>query len=172
MKKLWYVSVMVIPLIVLVLFTSCPSTDSGSGTYYIRASFDGTIHEWTLGLTNIEKNAFGSFYPSDPGVEFVGTQTPVKSTAPEPANSAYFYIFPASAAPASYTMAQMDDAYFRIAGTYWDFTDIAFEITAFNAVGGTIECTFSGTVDEFGGSGTMTVTDGQMMVKRAVNDAW
>jgi len=173
MKKRWYVSVMIIPLIVLALFTGCPSKDSGAtGTYYIRATFDGTTHEWKLGLTDIEPNAFGSYYPSDPGVELVGSQTAVTSTAPEPAYSVYFYILPATDTPASYTMTQMDTAYVRINGTYWDFTAITLEITAFNGVGGTIDGTFSGTVDEFGGLGTMTVTNGEFMVKRAVNDAW
>ena len=48
MKKFWYVGVILIPLIVLVLFTGCPSTDSGGGgVYYIRATIDGTNYEWT-----------------------------------------------------------------------------------------------------------------------------
>jgi hypothetical protein len=171
MKKFWYLGVILIPFIVLALFTGCPSTTTGGGgSYFIRATVDGTTYEWTLGLTDIESNTFGSYYPSDPGVEFVGSQTAAASTAPEPNDTVYFYMYPASDAPASYTIGYFSDAYIRIAGTYWDFTAITFEITAFNAVGSTIEGTFSGTVLEYLGSATMTVTNGQFMVKRAIND--
>ena len=173
MKKIWYLSITLIPVVVLVLFTGCPSsTTGGSGSYYIKATIDGSIYEWKLGLTDIEPNAFGSYYPSDPGLEFVASQTATSSADPEPDNTIYIYITPATASPATYTIGDFDWAYVRINGTYWDFTSITLQVTAVNAVGGTIEGTLSGTVQEYLGSATMSVTNGEIMVKRAINDAW
>jgi hypothetical protein len=125
-----------------------------------------------LGLTDIESNTFGTFYPSFSGTEIVGSQTAVSSSDPIPDYAVYFYISPSTAAPASYTIGDFGDAYLRIAGIFWDFTSITFEITVYDAVGGTIEGTFSGTVQEYLGPGTMTVTDGQFKVIRAVDNAW
>ena len=55
MKKLWYVSVVLIPLLVLVLFTGCPTT-SGGGSGTGSFTYDGN----TYSLTGAGMEDFGS----------------------------------------------------------------------------------------------------------------
>ena len=165
MKKLLYISVMLIPFIVVALFSACSSKDAGS-VYYVKATLDGTTYEWQYGFTDIEPNAFGSYYPSVPGTEIFAQPAVIASTAPEADNYVYFFILSSSTSPASYSISDFDTegAFYTINGTYWDFTVITFEITKYDAVGGTIEGTFSGSLLEWLGSDTKTVTNGQFKV--------
>jgi hypothetical protein len=173
MKKLWYISTLLIPLIILTLFTGCPSKDGGEEVYYIRATLNGTTYEWIYGRTDIEPNAFGSFHPAGTiGTEMLAQPTETSSTEPEPDDFVHFYIRSSSTSPASYTFSDFKYKYFRLSGITWEFTAITLEITKYDPVGGTIEGTFSGTIQEYLGTATMTVTNGQFIVKRAIDDAW
>jgi hypothetical protein len=172
MKKLWYISILTIPLIILALFASCPSNDNEKGLYYIRATLDGTPYEWSSGLTDIEPNAFSSFNTSGTiGTEMIAQPTETLSTEPEPDDCVHFFILSSSTSPASYTISDFKYKYFMLNDVYWSFTTITFEIAKYGPVGGTIEGTFSGTLQEYLGPGTMTVTDGQFIVKRTFDDA-
>lgn len=47
MKKMWYLSVLVIPVIVLLLFTGCPSKDGGGGGGSGSFTYDGNTYSLT-----------------------------------------------------------------------------------------------------------------------------
>lgn len=165
MKKLWLLCVLVIPFAVLGLLISCANN---GGEFFISASLDGTTYEWTLGLTDVEKDALGEYYTlGGPGTLLLATPEAV-SSATEPSNYVLFDIDSSSTSPATYTIVDFWDAYYRINNVYWDFTNITFVITTYGGVGDTIEGTFSGTI--FDGVSTMTVTNGKFEVVRIADD--
>ena len=171
MKKYCYISFILIPLIVIALFTGCPSKNGGEESYYIKATLDGTVHEWVYGRTDIEPAAFGTFHSSETiGTEMLAQPTETSSEEPQPDNFVHFYVLSPLTSPASYTISDFKYKYYWLNGADWEFTSLVFEITKYGSVGGTIEGTFSGTIDEYLGSGTKAVTDGQFIVKRIADD--
>ena len=174
MKKLWYASSMVIPIIVLVFFTGCPSkSGGGSGTYYVRATIDGMVWEFLYGIVDVEPEPFATY---DTEGTYVGTEINAQTTetvaAVQPDSYISIYIDSTSTSPAVYYIADFIDAYFKLNGTFWDFTVITFTITKYDPVGGTVEGTFYGDLLEYQGSATKTVTNGEFKVVRAPDNAW
>jgi hypothetical protein len=45
MRKYSYISLILVPLIVIVFFTGCPSKNGGVESYYIKATLDDTVYE-------------------------------------------------------------------------------------------------------------------------------
>jgi hypothetical protein len=173
MKRLWYVSVILIPLIVLALFTGCPSKGSaGSGTYYIKATIDGTIWEFLHGITDVEPEPFGTFFTTGTVGTELNAQTTAGDSTVQPDSYVSFFIDSSSTSPAVYTISDFIDADIRLNDNLWEFTVITLTISKYDSVGGTIEGTFSGDLIEYQGSATMTVTNGQFKVIRAVDNAW
>lgn len=120
MKKLWYASSMVIPIIVLLFFTGCPSkSGGGSGTYYVRATIDGMVWEFLYGIVDVEPEPFATF---DTEGTFVGTEINAQTTetvaAVQPDSYISIYIDSTSTSPAVYYIDDFIDAYFKLNGTY------------------------------------------------------
>jgi hypothetical protein len=182
MKKLWCVSVIIIPFIVLVLFTGCPSNSgeappnvevpSNEEVYYLKARIYGTVWEFLYGISDVEPEPFGTFFTTGTVGTELNAQTTESDSTVQPQTFASFFIDSSSTSPATYTITDFIDAYFRLNGTYWDFTSITMTISKYGAVGGTIEGTFSGELLEYQGSATMPVSSGEFKLKRAVNNAW
>ncbi len=166
MKKTSLLCVLVIPFVVLGLLISC---GNNGDVYFISASVDGTTYKWTLGVTDIEEDAFGWYITNigSPRTLILATPETVSSVI-EPSNYVVFNIYSSSTSPAIYTIEDFLVATYRINGVDWDFTNITFVITKYGAVGSTIEGTFSGTI--FDGASTMTVTNGQFEVVRIADD--
>jgi hypothetical protein len=172
LKKIF---VIIVLLLAGSLFYIASSCDSGGGgeSYYIYAKIDGTVYDWKLGTTDIEPGAFGTYVtPGEggPAVIILATPETIDSSEGEPDNYAFFSIVLTSAPPAIYDTIpdDFDEAFYKINGTYWDFTDITLEITEYGEVGGVIAGTFSGTIDD--SSTTMDVTEGSFNVKRIADD--
>ena len=171
MKKYCYISFFLIPLIVIALFIGCPSKNEGEVSCYIKATLDGTIYEWVYGRTDIEPAAFGIFHSSNTiGTEMLAQPTETSSEEPQPDNFVHFYVLSPLTAPSSFTISDFKYKYYWLNETTWEFTSLVFEITKYDSVGGTIEGTFSGTIDEFLGPGIMEVTDGEFVVKRIADN--
>jgi hypothetical protein len=116
---------------------------------------------------DVEPGAFATFHSSNTiGTEMLAQPTETSSEEPPPDNFVHFYVQSPLTAPASYTISDFKYKYYWLNGATWEFTSLVFEITKYDSVGGTIEGTFSGTIDEFVGPGLMTVTDGDFVVKR------
>jgi hypothetical protein len=171
MKKYRCSGYLLVLLIVIALFTSCPSNNGGEESYYIKAKLDGTVYEWVYGKTDVEPAAFGTFHSSDViGTEIYAQPIETSSEDPAPDNYVLFYVLSPLNSPASYTLSDFKYKTYWLNGASWTFTSLVFEVTSYDSVGGTIKGTFSGTIDEFLGTGTMAVTDGQFVVKRIADD--
>ena len=162
MKRLWLISVIVIPLILFGFFLGCDNAEGLSG-YYIYAELDGTAYEWKLGLTDIEDDAFGSRNTEDNMTEIFATPEVLTS---EELPSNYVIIDLIATTTGTYSISDVSIVVYRINDIRWIFTDITLVVTAYEDVGGVIKGTFSGTVQEDGSSNTMAVENGQLNVIR------
>jgi hypothetical protein len=168
MKRLWYISALVIPLILVGFFISCDTAGGLSG-YYIYALLDDTEYEWKLGLTNIVDDAFG-FVQTDIVDSTVLFATPdVETGAAEPDN--YVWIEFEGKKTGTFSMSDVINTGYTINGVEWDFTDITLVVTVYEDVGGVIQGTFTGTIEESGDTNTMTVENGQFNVIRVEDNA-
>ena len=166
MKRLGFISAIVIPLILFGFFMSCDNAGGLSG-YYIYAELDGTPYEWKLGLTNIEDNAFGVVDTTLPATTLLFATPDVETGDTEPNN--YVWLEFEDTTTGTYSISDMWSAHYHMAGIDWDFTDIALEFTTYEGVGGVITGTFSGTIADNGS--TITVDNGQFNVIRVTDDS-
>ena len=156
--------IFIIVLILLGFFISCDNARE----YYITALIEGTEYDWKLGLTEIEDDAFG-LVETGPLVTTSLFATPTVETGlSEPFN--YVDIGFIGRTVGTYSIFDMMAARYHLSGVDWNFTDITFEVTTFEDVGGVIVGTFSGTIEESGSTNIMTVEDGQFRVIRAPDD--
>jgi hypothetical protein len=173
MKKLWYVNFVAVPCIVLLLLGCATGSGGGGGTYYIRATIDGTVWEFLYGISDVEPEPFATY---DTEGAYIGTEINAQTTetvlAVQPDSYITFYIDNTSTSPAVYNIDDFIDAYFKLNGTFWDFTVITFTITTYGPVGETIEGTFYGELLEYLGSATKTVTGGEFKIVRAPDNVW
>jgi hypothetical protein len=172
LKKIFVVIVLLLAGSLFYIASNC---DGDGETYFIYAKLDGTVYDWTLGTTDIEPNALGTYITpadSDPGGVYLFATPETTDSSTEPANYAWFSIVFNSTPPAIYNTIpdDFDEAYYMINNTEWDFIDITLEITEYGDVGGVIAGTFSGTVTD--GSDTMDVTEGSFSVKRVADDTF
>jgi hypothetical protein len=169
MKRLGFISAIVIPLILFGFFISCDNAGGLSG-YYIYAELDGTAYEWKLGLTNIVVDSFGSVITTEPPDSTLLFATPdVETGVSEPDN--YVWIGFAGTTTGAYSISDMRAASYTINDIGWRFTDITLVVTTFESVGGVITGTFSGTIEDEGAN-TMAVENGQFNVIRAPDDSF
>ena len=145
MKRLGYISAIVIPLILFGFFISCDNAGGLSG-YYIYALLDDTAYEWRLGYTNIEDDAFGFVEPAatDRAILIATPDVETGDTAPDN----YVRIVFEGTTTGTYT--NVIQSGYNINGVGWIFTDITLVVTIFEDVSGIITGTFSGTVEEEG----------------------
>lgn len=158
------ISIFIMSLILSGFFLSCDNARE----YYIKALIDGTEYDWKLGLTEIEDDAFGMVETGTPDTTSLFATPAVETGLTEPFN--YVDIRFAGTTVGTYTIFDMMGANYHLNGVGWNFTDITFEVTTFEGVGGVIIGTFSGTIEESGDSNTMTVEDGQFRVIRVPDD--
>jgi hypothetical protein len=168
MKRLSYVGVIIIPLIVSVLFTGCPPP---SEPYYITATIDGVGYAFFHGFTNIEPKPIGFFKqpPGDYGTP-IFAQKDAGDTLTPSQTYASFEILSFLTAPSSYNIGNMTLARIGLNGSIWNFTAIDLAITKYGPVGGTIEGVFGGTI--WDGLTTKTVSNGKFIVKRIADNSW
>ena len=169
MKRLWLISIIVIPSILFGFFISCDNAGGLSG-YYIYALLDGTAYEWRLGLTNIEDDAFGSVDTGTPDRTVLLATPDVETGETQPDN--YMLIRFEGTNTGTYSVSDIVDTGYVINGVIWLFTDITLVVTTFEGVGGVIKGTFSGTIEESFSTNTMTVENGQFNVIRVPDNVF
>jgi len=163
MKRLAYISAIVIPLILFGCFVSCDNADGLSG-YYIYAQIGYTDYEWKLGFTNIEDDAFGVVEAGTPDTTWLLATPDVATDLSDTIN--YVVIEFEVTTTGTYSMSDVVQAGYVINGYGWMFTDITLVVTTYEDVGGVIKGTFSGTVEDMY-TNPMTVVNGQFNVIHA-----
>lgn len=145
--------------------------------FYIYANIgdppgEGTVYEWRLGLTNYVAEAFGVVSTiGEPSTLLFATPA-VETGETEPNN--YVMIIIDGTSTGTYKTV-VDPPFFTgsyyINGEEWEFSAMTLIITTFEAVGGVIEGTFSGTIhtplDE-----PVAIVDGQFRVKRIADNSF
>jgi hypothetical protein len=66
----------------------------------------------------------------------------------------------------------MLDAYYRIEGEYWDFITLSLTVDKYEAVGGDIEGTFAGSIENEAGTIQRSVVGGEFRVVRVADEAF
>ena len=72
----------------------------------------------------------------------------------------------------TYDLSDMLGAYYRIEGEYWDFLTLSLTVNKYEDVGGDIEGTFAGTIENEAGTIQRVVYGGQFRVVRVANEAF
>ena len=172
MKRLWLISAIVIPMVLLGFFVSCDNAGGLSG-YYIYTEFTGSAYElkleWKLGPTNVDADACGWVRTGDPDETTIIATPDVITGESEPYN--YILIVFEGTTTGTYSISDVHFPYFIGDLGAWVFTDITLEVTVYEDVGGVIAGTFSGTVEHALNNSTMTVENGQFNVIRAPDDS-
>ena len=148
-------TVLCIATLSIFIFTGCPTATTD--TYYIKFKLDGEPKCFDKGYTNYESNPFGN----ELDVATTLYATPDDETgAEEPDNyiQIYFYGLDTDTYPATFPGVLI---LVRTGGVSAFHSDCTLQVTSYGTVGGTIEGTFSGLLDD--GS---IITDGNFRVLR------
>jgi len=177
MKKLILLcaALLVILLPAYLCNASCDG-DGGLTGFFIYANIgdppcEATDYEWRLGLTNYEAEAFGVVSTiGDPSTLLIATPD-VETGVDPPDNYVMIIIDGTSTGTYKTSEAPFFSGNYYINGEQWTFSAMTLRITTFEAVGGVIEGTFSGTIQtplaEY-----VAICGGQFRVKRIADNTF
>jgi hypothetical protein len=163
--------VLLLLLLTALVFTGCDN--GGGGTYRVSYILDGTSYELTGGYTATNvftSNANGAKGSSD----YLRIGAVDSSVSDMDSEGPYIYIRIGGTTPATYTEA--DSTIGIVTGDMTDYYDhdgssLTITLSSCGDVGGAIEGTFSGQVNETTGGPTVALENGYFYVERLADES-
>jgi hypothetical protein len=167
MKKARLLVLLLIPLVAIGILISCDNGVTRSG-YFIFATIVTTEYDWKHGVSGVSDDAFGEIIDIASGDTLLFASPTV--VVGEPDNYVWFEFN--GITTGTYDLSDMLDASYRIEGEYWDFLTLSLTVNKYEDVGGDIEGTFAGTIENEAGTIQRVVYGGQFRVVRVANEAF
>jgi predicted small secreted protein len=164
------IAVVCIASLSIFFLTGCPTattTGTTTTTYYIKFKLDGVDKNFDKGYTNYESNPFGNENGSSATALIATPDVETGDLQPNTFILIYFDGVDTDTYPVTLPNGDLLLSLRLDGGTVVWNENITLQVTTYGAVGGTIEGTFSGLLDD--GS---TITEGEFRVVRAPDDTF